>query len=40
MRRLDHLGLVVGMYQELGLVDYIDKHLPVGDDKKLSHGTF
>jgi len=36
--RLDHLGLVSGMCQELGLIEYIDAYLPAGADKKLSHG--
>jgi transposase len=39
VKRLDHLGLVAGMCNELGLVDYFDKSLPsCGPDKKLSHG--
>lgn len=39
IKRLDHLGLVAGMCDELGLVEYMDKHLPCGIDKKLSYGT-
>lgn len=39
VKRLDHLGLVAGMCNELGLVEYFDKSLPsCGPDKKLSHG--
>ena len=36
-RRLDHLGLVAGMCDHLGLVDEIDRLLP-GSGRQVSHG--
>jgi transposase len=39
IERLDHLGLVAGMCDELGLCDYFDHHLSHNSpDKRLSYG--
>jgi transposase len=37
-RYLDHLGLVASVVDDLGLVERIDKYLPVSDRSKLSMG--
>jgi transposase len=38
IKNLDHLGLVAGMVDELGIVETIDALIPCGDDRILSHG--
>ena len=39
IQNLDHLGLISGMIDELGIVENIDKLIPSqSEDKKLSHG--
>jgi hypothetical protein len=37
-KRLDHLGLVMGTFQELGLIQLIDQILGVDPQAKLTHG--
>lgn len=38
VKRLDHLGLVSGMCQELRIADMIDAVIPKSNDHKVSHG--
>lgn len=38
IKRLDHLGLVSGMCQELGIAKMIDAVIPKGNEHKVSHG--
>ena len=38
-KTLDHLGLVAGFCQDIGLADYFEQHMPTtSPQKKLSHG--